>query len=77
MDVRDYGGLAHGAGITAEDMKHVMKRFFVGNNFPPWGFYVGSSGIALNPTTRRHPRLGGLLVAGDVAGGGMMMVVVN
>ena len=39
-----------------------MKRFFR-NGFPPGNFYVGSCRIALNSTTRRHPRLG--LAAGS------------
>ena len=39
-----------------------MKLFFA-IAFPPGTFYVGSCGIALNSTTRRHPRLG--LVAGS------------
>ena len=37
------------------------KRFFR-NNFFTWNFLWGSCGIALNSTTRRHPRLG--LVSG-------------
>ena len=35
---------------------------FFSYNFSPWNFYVGSCGIALNSTTRRHPRLGFLVV---------------
>ena len=38
------------------------ERFFRNNPFP-WDFYGGSCGIALNSTSRRHPRLG--LVSGS------------
>ena len=40
-----------------------MKRFFFAIAPPPGTFFGGSCGIALNSTTRRHPRLG--LVAGS------------
>ena len=39
------------------------KNVFFVITFPPGTIYGGSCGIALNPTTRRHPRLG--LVSGS------------
>ena len=50
---------AVGRGSTAQETD---ERFFV-ITFPPGALYGGSCGIALNSTTRRHPRLG--LVSGS------------
>ena len=43
------GGCTHSPGD---------ETFFFANAYPPGTFDVGSCGVALNSTTRRHPRLG-------------------